>query len=72
MEGQSAEVERKRTEDVDSGVSSFEEMLLPPHITSALYAAGFRRPSPVQHQAIPLARLGADLVVQVSYSSLSL
>ncbi|EFN53228.1 hypothetical protein CHLNCDRAFT_12993, partial [Chlorella variabilis] len=42
----------------------FEGLLLPPHILQALHEAGFRRPSPVQEAALPLARMGTDLIVQ--------
>lgn len=53
-----------RTLDVLSGTKSFEGLLLPPHILQALHEAGFRRPSPVQEAALPLARMGTDLIVQ--------
>ena len=54
----------RRTVDVLSSSRSFASLLLPPHIEQALREAGFRRPSPVQEAALPLARLGADLIVQ--------
>lgn len=50
--------------DVTDGADSFAELLLPEHLLQALAAAGFTKPSPVQTTAIPLARVGADLVVQ--------
>ena len=53
-----------RTVDVTDGAESFEELLLPEHMLKALAAAGFTKPSPVQTTAIPLARVGADLIVQ--------
>ncbi|KAK9828374.1 hypothetical protein WJX81_000707 [Elliptochloris bilobata] len=58
--------ERQRTADVLSGggMRSFTELLLPQHLLLALREAGFERPSPVQEAAVPLARSGADLVVQ--------
>eukprot|EP00967_Tisochrysis_lutea_P101596 scaffold152557_cov20-Tisochrysis_lutea.AAC.1 len=33
-------------------------------MTAALAACGFERPSPVQEAAIPLGRVGSDLIVQ--------
>lgn len=53
-----------RTIDVTDGADSFADLLLPEHLLKALAAAGFTKPSPVQTTAIPLARVGADLVVQ--------
>ena len=50
--------------DVTDGADSFAELLLPEHLLKALEAAGFTKPSPVQTTAIPLARVGADLIVQ--------
>ena len=57
--------ERLRTNDIEGDASSFRELILPEELLSALSSAGFKRPSPVQYEAIPLARLGADLIVQV-------
>ena len=54
----------QRSSDVLSASKSFAALLLPPHVQQALRDAGFRRPSPVQEAALPLARLGADLIVQ--------
>ena len=53
-----------RTIDVTNGADSFADLLLPEHLLAALAAAGFTKPSPVQTTAIPLARVGADLIVQ--------
>lgn len=53
-----------RTLDVLSSAKSFAGLLLPPAIGQALKEAGFRRPSPVQEAALPLARMGTDLIVQ--------
>jgi ATP-dependent RNA helicase DDX20 len=53
-----------RTLDVLGDAPSFADLLLPTATVHALRAAGFLRPSPVQQAAIPLARLGADLIVQ--------
>lgn len=54
----------QRSLDVLSASKSFATLLLPPHVQQALRDAGFRRPSPVQEAALPLARLGTDLIVQ--------
>lgn len=54
----------KRTLDVVGDAPSFRDLLLPPRMVQSLAAAGFVRPSPVQQAAIPLARLGADAIVQ--------
>lgn len=56
--------QRYRTEDVQSDAGSFSDLLLPQPMVSALAAAGFQRPSPVQKAAIPIGRLGTDLIVQ--------
>lgn len=55
---------KSRTQDVFSNGVSFSDLLLPDHLLRSLEDAGFTEPSPVQQRAIPLARLGADLVVQ--------
>lgn len=52
------------TADVISDVPSFRNLLLPKDIVSALEGAGYHSPSPVQQAAIPLTRLGSDVVVQ--------
>lgn len=54
----------QRTADVLAASKSWAGLLLPPHVEMALRDAGFRRPSPVQEAALPLARVGADLIVQ--------
>jgi ATP-dependent RNA helicase DDX20 len=55
---------RARTEDVRGELGSFRDLLLPEPLVKSLEAAGYTKPSPVQQQAIPLGRLGADLIVQ--------
>ncbi len=58
---------RLRTVDVvQSGEEgkSFEDLLVPVPLVRALTQAGFDRPSPVQQAAIPLGRVGSDLIVQ--------
>lgn len=49
---------------MQSDAGSFSDLLLPQPLVSALAAAGFQRPSPVQKAAIPIGRLGTDLIVQ--------
>lgn len=56
--------QRRRTIDVTTGAASFDELMLPDWMLRGLAAGGFLRPSPVQTAAIPLGRLGADLIVQ--------
>lgn len=55
---------RWRTSDVLGSSGSFNKLALPFPLRRALALAGFKTPSPVQESAIPLARLGSDLVVQ--------
>lgn len=67
--------EKRRTADVlpelDSAASRstlrFHDLQLSAPILRGLTDAGFSRPSPVQLKAIPLGRLGLDLIVQVSW-----
>lgn len=54
---------RVRTDDVMTD-KSFEELAVSPDLVAALAKCGFDRPSPVQQAAIPLGRLGSDLIVQ--------
>jgi ATP-dependent RNA helicase DDX20 len=56
--------QRYRTTDVQSDAGSFNDLLLPQPLVSALAAAGFQRPSPVQKAAIPIGRIGSDVIVQ--------
>ena len=56
---------RRRTQDVLSAASSsFAKLHLSDTLRRALLLAGYRSPSPVQETAIPLARLGTDLIVK--------
>lgn len=56
---------RRRTQDVLShAAASFAKLHLSDTLRRALLLAGYRSPSPVQETAIPLARLGTDLVVK--------
>ena len=56
---------RLRTADVLAEESrTFEDLLIPAPLIKALDSAGFQRPSPVQQAAIPLGRIGSDLIVQ--------
>eukprot|EP00879_Flechtneria_rotunda_P028089 GHRR01030167.1.p1 GENE.GHRR01030167.1~~GHRR01030167.1.p1 ORF type:complete len:147 (+),score=18.92 GHRR01030167.1:79-519(+) len=56
--------QRYRTSDVQSDACSFNDLLLPAPLVNALTAAGLVRPSPVQNAAIPIGRVGTDLIVQ--------
>ena len=49
----------------------FTDLQLSAPVLRGLSDAGFVRPSPVQVKAIPLGRLGMDLIVQASYNSWS-
>ncbi|KAH7619074.1 hypothetical protein Ndes2526B_g06027 [Nannochloris sp. 'desiccata'] len=57
-------MERIRTADVLAEAPSFRDLLLPAPVVKSLEAAGYLRPSPVQHAAIPLTRLGLDVIIQ--------
>ena len=61
-------MERKRTIDVHSS-KKFDDLMLLDSTAKALSESGFHHPSPVQIQAIPQGRLGADLIVQVRWMS---
>ena len=56
--------ERHRTVDVAGSALSFADLMVSDAVVSALSKAGFTRPSPVQEAALPLARLGSDVIVQ--------
>lgn len=60
----SSRSQRPRTQDVISDAASFAELMVSAPLVRSLVAAGFERPSPVQKAAIPLGRVGADLIVQ--------
>ena len=58
---------RFRSQDVTAApedCESFHQLGLPDWLVSGLNKAGFEQPSPIQAKAIPLARYGADLIVQ--------
>jgi ATP-dependent RNA helicase UAP56/SUB2 len=44
--------------------SGFKDFLLKPELTRAIVDAGFEHPSEVQHESIPQAMLGGDIVCQ--------
>ena len=55
----------QRTADVESaGAQSFDSLCLPRRIVQSLRSAGYAKPSPIQEKAIPLVRLGGDVIVQ--------
>ncbi|CAD7705005.1 unnamed protein product [Ostreobium quekettii] len=62
--GAMASATRPRTADALGVADNFAKILLPPEFVRALSEAGFKKPSPVQEVALPLSRLGSDLVVQ--------
>ncbi|KAJ1910361.1 hypothetical protein IWQ60_010698 [Tieghemiomyces parasiticus] len=45
-------------------LGEFEDLVRNPTLLAALRASGFRTPSPIQWKAIPLGRLGLDLIAQ--------
>ena len=47
---------------VHSGVLT--QLCTQPELVRSLHKAGFSQPSPVQQNAVPLGRFGADLIVQ--------
>ena len=58
---------KARTEDVvtsESREKTFEDLLLSAPVLQGLNNSGFVRPSPVQLQAIPKAKVGFDCIVQ--------
>ena len=58
---------KTRTEDVvteESREKTFTDLLLSDPVLQGLTSAGFIRPSPVQLQAIPPAKIGFDCIVQ--------
>ena len=58
---------KARTEDVvtsESREKTFEDLLLTAPVLQGLNNSGFVRPSPVQLQAIPKAKVGFDCIVQ--------
>jgi hypothetical protein len=61
---------RLRTSDVavDEAVT-FESLLLAPGLVRGLTESGYNVPSPIQLKAIPLGRIGVDLVAQAKVRS---
>lgn len=54
-----------RTADVvSSQATSFHDLCVPRRIVHALSASGYSRPSPIQEKAIPLTRLGVNVMIQ--------
>jgi len=58
------EKEEKEEDDDDDIRLTFNDLALPEHIVLGLQKCGFIYPSPVQVSAIPLERLGRDVLVQ--------
>uniref|UniRef100_A0A1Q3EZY4 RNA helicase n=1 Tax=Culex tarsalis TaxID=7177 RepID=A0A1Q3EZY4_CULTA len=65
MAGHNLQDERPRTEDIefDRGLR-FEQMFLSEQVVRGLARNNFVTPSPIQARAIPLGKLGLDLLVQ--------
>eukprot|EP00299_Pterocystis_sp_00344_P017279 c8661_g1_i2.p1 GENE.c8661_g1_i2~~c8661_g1_i2.p1 ORF type:complete len:382 (+),score=88.36 c8661_g1_i2:34-1179(+) len=57
-------VERGRTEDVSQTETTFGDLMIPQFIVRALNEVGLTNPSPIQLQALPPARFGADIIAQ--------
>ncbi|CAF0848694.1 unnamed protein product [Brachionus calyciflorus] len=56
---------KKRTKDIELDENVlFEDLLLSKPVLDGLKNAGFLKPSPIQLKAIPLGKLGLDLIVQ--------
>lgn len=54
-----------RTSDVvPSQATSFHDLCIPRRIVHALSRSGYSRPSPIQEKAIPLTRLGVNVMIQ--------
>lgn len=65
MAGHNLQDERPRTEDVEFDRSlRFDQMFLSEPVVRGLSRNNFVTPSPIQARAIPLGRLGLDLLVQ--------
>ncbi|XP_071451113.1 uncharacterized protein [Hetaerina americana] len=59
------DIKSERTEDVHTLEDiDFQGMLLPENILYGLSCIGFKKPSPIQLKAIPLGRLGFDLILE--------
>lgn len=56
--------EREAKQTASGSSSSFQDLKLNPKIVTELNRCGFLRPSPIQSTAIPLGRLGLDLIAQ--------
>lgn len=56
---------QKRSRDVDTGQDvDFDTLVRNKALLRGLSEAGYERPSPIQLQAIPLGRIGVDLIAQ--------
>lgn len=56
-------MKRSRDVEIDENVD-FEALVQSKQLVRGLAEAGYERPSPIQLQAIPLGRLGIDLIAQ--------
>ena len=62
--GGGAKSESKKGHYVGIHASGFKDFLLKPELLRAIVDAGFEHPSEVQHESIPQAVLGGDIVCQ--------
>jgi ATP-dependent RNA helicase UAP56/SUB2 len=62
--GETTGTEGKRDTHVAIHASSFKDLLLKPELLRAIGDAGFENPSQVQHECIPRANLGTDVLCQ--------
>ncbi|GKY98110.1 D-lactate dehydrogenase [Mayamaea pseudoterrestris] len=62
--GTAPKADAKKGHYVAIHASGFKDFLLKPELTRAIVDAGFEHPSEVQHESIPQAMLGGDIVCQ--------
>lgn len=63
-EGAAGAKDAKKGHYVAIHASGFKDFLLKPELTRAIVDAGFEHPSEVQHESIPQAMLGGDIICQ--------
>ncbi|CAL1298389.1 unnamed protein product [Larinioides sclopetarius] len=67
MSGRTAHIleQKWRSDDIRIGEDAdFSSLLLPKELLRGLTGAGFKYPSPIQLKAIPVGKIGKDLIVQ--------
>lgn len=56
---------KRRTKDIELDENvTFDDLMLSKPVSDGLKQAGFIKPSPIQLKAIPIGKLGLDLIVQ--------